>query len=622
MSPKRRRLRIAIACVCGVATPGQALAVDVTSSMVNLGNAPALAGANRKAILLKHILHYNGRLYFAGSASKSQTIVYYDLSSQTFKTEKTAAGTQFSAYAESVTNLQNTNYDLLIAGEDGSPNDKTGLHINDIRNDWRFRTTPYDNVHGHTQYRFKNLFFATVAHNPDFGGGPSKGPGIVYSDDNLGSWHIVGDAANDFSTIAERTSTTLFELKGHLFSSGYYRPPAGWSITGWLTHYTDDATHSFEIAHNRSVDFHSSLTDPYGGYYTIADAMELGGNKGVLLSGSSAIRFKFTPTVGRNGTYPRPDGETVISTKAKDLCKKNGIGYILENSGTTTTVRWSSDLITWKTLFTCETGSATVTAMEIVGGDVYFLGTVNLYRVPGAAFGGLPSGYNIAPVAVADSYATQPGVPLYLAAGSQGILVNDTDGNEDKLSATLASGPSHGTLVLERNGRFTYTPASGFSGNDVFTYTASDGVASMIGSVTIAVYDVRYSTWSSGIQWGQIPLSERSPLGDPDGDGSANYWEMVFGQNPLSPDPARYPSGQSVANGDGSVTLSLHYPKADPTAVCMMEHSGALEAGNWSSDGVAPETFDSGSGLYFQSYTFSASSPRGFTRLKGPPSGQ
>ena len=39
----------------------------------------------------------------------------------------------------------------------------------------------------------------------------------------------------------------------------------------------------------------------------------------------------------------------------------------------------------------------------------------------------------------------------------------------------LASGPSHGTLTLNANGSFTYTPAANFNGSDSFTYRASDG---------------------------------------------------------------------------------------------------------------------------------------------------
>ena len=61
-----------------------------------------------------------------------------------------------------------------------------------------------------------------------------------------------------------------------------------------------------------------------------------------------------------------------------------------------------------------------------------------------------------------------------------GVLANDSDANGLPLTAALApgGGPSHGTLTLNSNGSFTYTPTLGFAGADTFSYIASDSVAS------------------------------------------------------------------------------------------------------------------------------------------------
>jgi len=70
-----------------------------------------------------------------------------------------------------------------------------------------------------------------------------------------------------------------------------------------------------------------------------------------------------------------------------------------------------------------------------------------------------------------------------------GVLANDTDIDDD-LDAILVSGPSFGTLTLdEETGTFTYTPNTGFSGTDTFTYKASDddGAESNVATVTITV---------------------------------------------------------------------------------------------------------------------------------------
>jgi len=58
----------------------------------------------------------------------------------------------------------------------------------------------------------------------------------------------------------------------------------------------------------------------------------------------------------------------------------------------------------------------------------------------------------------------------------------------DALSAILVSNPTNGSLTLNAEGSFAYTPNADFSGTDSFTYRASDGVAqSNAATVTITV---------------------------------------------------------------------------------------------------------------------------------------
>jgi len=88
---------------------------------------------------------------------------------------------------------------------------------------------------------------------------------------------------------------------------------------------------------------------------------------------------------------------------------------------------------------------------------------------------GVTSGSNRAPVANGDSYTTDFGKPLTVAA--PGVLANDSDADGNTLSASLAAPPAHGSVVLNVDGGFTYTPQAGYSGSDSFTYKASDGTA-------------------------------------------------------------------------------------------------------------------------------------------------
>ena len=76
---------------------------------------------------------------------------------------------------------------------------------------------------------------------------------------------------------------------------------------------------------------------------------------------------------------------------------------------------------------------------------------------------------SIAPKAFADSGTTAASTPLV----SSSVLTNDLGTG---LVATVATPPSHGTLVMNPDGTYTYTPQAGYSGPDSFTYTATDTI--------------------------------------------------------------------------------------------------------------------------------------------------
>lgn len=81
---------------------------------------------------------------------------------------------------------------------------------------------------------------------------------------------------------------------------------------------------------------------------------------------------------------------------------------------------------------------------------------------------------NVAPRAVNDGpYRTDENRPLVVPA-SRGVLANDSDPGQDELTARTVRGPAHGTLRLNPDGSFGYTPDRGYSGRDSFVYEARD----------------------------------------------------------------------------------------------------------------------------------------------------
>jgi Bacterial cadherin-like domain len=82
---------------------------------------------------------------------------------------------------------------------------------------------------------------------------------------------------------------------------------------------------------------------------------------------------------------------------------------------------------------------------------------------------------NDAPTAANDSFAALTDRTLNVAA--PGVLGNDSDIDGDSLTAAVGSGPAHGVLTLAGNGGFSYSPNTGYTGSDAFSYRASDGQA-------------------------------------------------------------------------------------------------------------------------------------------------
>jgi hypothetical protein len=75
--------------------------------------------------------------------------------------------------------------------------------------------------------------------------------------------------------------------------------------------------------------------------------------------------------------------------------------------------------------------------------------------------------------AVAQAYSTHTNESLVVTAPT-GVLAGAMAPSGDALTASVVTGPAHGSLTLNGDGSFTYTPDSAYAGADSFTYEAQD----------------------------------------------------------------------------------------------------------------------------------------------------
>ena len=103
--------------------------------------------------------------------------------------------------------------------------------------------------------------------------------------------------------------------------------------------------------------------------------------------------------------------------------------------------------------------------------------------------------------AATPAYIAFEGSPLVVNAAS-GIRNNDTDIDNltSSLTATKDTNPLHGTVTVNGDGSFTYTPTAGYLGGDSFTYHVNDpdppGASVSLASNSATVFiDVQPRVW-------------------------------------------------------------------------------------------------------------------------------
>lgn len=157
---------------------------------------------------------------------------------------------------------------------------------------------------------------------------------------------------------------------------------------------------------------------------------------------------------------------------------------------------------------------------------------------------------NAAPLATDNSYTIAKNNAASGNVSIDGTADSDADG--DSFAASVVTGPAQGTLSLNSDGTFTYTPPTGFDGTVTFTYKQTDqfGAASSPATVTIVVLPnvdpVAIGDAAPTLSGTPVTVAVLSN----DSDGDVGQTLTVTG---TSAGPA---NGNVVVNGGGTVTYT------------------------------------------------------------------
>jgi len=179
--------------------------------------------------------------------------------------------------------------------------------------------------------------------------------------------------------------------------------------------------------------------------------------------------------------------DTIVGNSADNHLTGGGGNDSLDGEGGTNTAVYSGASTDYLVVQNLD-GTWTVTDLRLGSPDgIDTLANIQFLQFGDqvVAIGDVDPPANRAPAASNDTYQVTAGNALDVAA-SAGVLANDSDPDGDQLSAVLVSAPNHGSLTLNDDGSFDFTPTAGFTGTDSFTYQASDGTTDS-GTATVTI---------------------------------------------------------------------------------------------------------------------------------------
>ena len=337
-------------------------------------------------------------------------------------------------------------------------------------------------------------------------------PAIAAVDDSVSTPYgtpVGGDASSGDtfvggSSLAKTTDPAHGTVTFNPDGTYTYTPDAGFTGTDTFTYTVTDptgqtatATETIHIGPNAVDDAVStSYTTAVNGASATGDAYAAGSTfakttdpaHGTVVFHADGT-YTYTPAAGFAGTdtftYTVTDPSGLTSTATETITVTPPAIAAVDDSTTTayvTPVNGNAALAD-----TYAVGSTFAKTTDPAHGTVTFNPDGTYTYTPAAGFAGTdtftytvtdPTGQTAtatetivvsapALVAVNDAYTTKAG-----AAVAGNAAAGDTYAPGSTFAKT--TDPAHGSVVFHPDGTFTYTPAAGFSGSDIFTYTVTD----------------------------------------------------------------------------------------------------------------------------------------------------
>jgi VCBS repeat-containing protein len=262
---------------------------------------------------------------------------------------------------------------------------------------------------------------------------------------------------------------------------------------------------------------HGTVTVNSDGTYTYTPALNYNGpdsftftaNDGFLTSAPATVSLTVTPV------NDAPVATASSATTAEDTALSSSVSATDVDSPTLTYAKASGP--SHGTLVLNSDGTYTYTPAQDYNGPDSFTFTANdgfLTSAP-ATVSLTVTPVNDAPVATPSSQTAVEDTPLNAS-------VSATDVDSPTLTYAKVTGPAHGSLTLNANGTYTYTPAANYNGPDSFTFTANDGLltsAPATVSITVSpVNDAPVATGAAATVTAGQPFSGSVSATDVDGD--------------------------------------------------------------------------------------------------------